>query len=77
MSDEDIQCQLPELTGRHICANCLTEIGREEYFANDFLCARCAETVERYPLATTPNAPEPVKDTPDDASSEAGSGSQR
>jgi hypothetical protein len=33
---------LPERTGYHHCTRCLADVDREEYFANDHQCARCA-----------------------------------
>ncbi len=77
MSHEDIQRQLPELTGRHKCINCLAEIGSEAYFENDFMCVACAEKAERYPLATTPHAPETDKEPAEEASPRTGTGAQR
>ena len=44
---------LKERTEKHRCIKCLTEIPRDEYLRNDFLCDKCAE-VEEYPLQSTP-----------------------
>jgi hypothetical protein len=77
VSDDEIQRQLAELTGRHKCIGCLAEVEREEYFANDFMCVPCAEKAEHYPLATTPSVPEPVKATAEEIPPQAGSEAQR
>jgi hypothetical protein len=56
--DEDPPRQLKEKTQKHYCVKCLAEIPAEEYFRNDFLCDRCAETQEEYPLQSTPSRDE-------------------
>ncbi len=53
MLDEPPPRELPERTGRHFCIRCLAEIPAEEFFRNDYLCDRCAESDE-YPLQSTP-----------------------
>ena len=45
--------QLKERTEKHRCIKCLTEIPKDEYLRNDFLCDKCAE-FEEYPLQSTP-----------------------
>lgn len=52
--DEPTPRGLPERTGRHVCTRCLAEVASEEYFANDHLCAKCAEDGD-YPLQSTPD----------------------
>ena len=42
MEDEETPRQL-ERTGKHYCVRCRAEVPSDEYFANDFLCNRCAE----------------------------------
>jgi hypothetical protein len=45
--------QLKERTEKHRCIKCLSEVPRDEYLRNDFLCDKCAE-VEEFPLKSTP-----------------------
>jgi len=45
--------QLKEQTEKHRCVKCLSEVSREVYLRNDFLCDKCAE-LEEYPLQSTP-----------------------
>jgi hypothetical protein len=47
--------QLKERTEKHRCIKCLSEVPRDEYLRNDFLCDKCAEE-ELYPLQSTPDA---------------------
>jgi len=35
--------QLKEKTEKHYCVKCLSEVPRDEYLENDFLCDECAE----------------------------------
>jgi hypothetical protein len=49
--------QLKERTEKHRCIKCLSEVPRDEYLRNDFLCDKCAE-VEEYPLQSTPGKDE-------------------
>jgi hypothetical protein len=44
---------LKERTEKPRCIKCLSEIPKDEYLRNDFLCDKCAE-VEEYPLQSTP-----------------------
>ena len=43
MHDEPLPRKLNERTGKHICIICLAETPAEEWFANDHICAKCAE----------------------------------
>jgi uncharacterized protein CbrC (UPF0167 family) len=54
MNEEDPPRQLSERTGRHLCILCLADISAQEYFEGDFVCRKCAEKMETYPLASTP-----------------------
>lgn len=47
---------LPERTGKHLCVQCLSPVGAEEYLRNDHICDACAAKDE-YPLASTPDEP--------------------
>ena len=60
MHDEPVPRELPERTGRHYCIRCMAFVSAEEYQRNDHICDACAADDE-YPLASTPNAPEPKK----------------
>lgn len=60
MHDEPPPRRLNERTGIHHCINCLAETPDEEYFANDHICAKCAEkestareTTSESPSSTT------------------------
>jgi len=54
MHDEPPPRDLKERTGKHVCVRCLAQIPAEEYFRNDHICDRCAQSDE-YPLASTPD----------------------
>ena len=41
--DDPTPRHLKERTEKHRCIKCLTEIPRDEYLRNDFLCDKCAE----------------------------------
>lgn len=60
MHDDPPPRELSERTGKHYCVKCLAQVPAEEYLRNDHICDRCA-AVDEYPLASTPNAPEPKK----------------
>ena len=45
--------QLKERTEKHRCIQCLSEVTRDEYLRNDFVCDNCANR-EEYPLQSTP-----------------------
>jgi hypothetical protein len=45
--------KLNERTQKHKCIKCLAEVPAEEYFANDYLCNKCAEREEDFPLQST------------------------
>lgn len=60
MNDDPPPRALPERTGKHLCVKCRAAIPAEEYFRNDHICDRCAAQDE-YPLASTPEAREPMK----------------
>ena len=53
--DDALPRQLKERTEKHRCIKCLSEVPRDEYLRNDFLCDKCAEE-ELYPLQSTPDA---------------------
>ncbi len=49
---------LKERTEKHYCIKCLRQTPAEEYLRNDFLCEKCAEVAEEYPLRSTPDKDE-------------------
>jgi len=60
MHDEPPPRKLNERTGKHCCIICLAETPADEYFANDHICAACAEkesdargTTNESPSSTT------------------------
>ncbi|HYS56234.1 MAG TPA: hypothetical protein VER58_20945 [Thermoanaerobaculia bacterium] len=50
--------QLKERTEKHRCIKCLSEVPREEYLRNDFLCDNCAQAEDDFPLQSTPKRDE-------------------
>ncbi|HEX8410733.1 MAG TPA: hypothetical protein VF883_17855 [Thermoanaerobaculia bacterium] len=60
MHDDPPPRELSERTGKHYCVKCLAQVPAAEYLRNDHICDQCA-AVDEYPLASTPNAPEPKK----------------
>jgi hypothetical protein len=53
MEPEALPRQLKEKSEKHYCVKCLSIIPADEYFANDFICDKCAEA-DGYPLQSTP-----------------------
>jgi hypothetical protein len=51
--DDQTPRHLKERTEKHCCVKCLSEVSRDEYLQNDFLCDKCA-AAEEYPLKSTP-----------------------
>jgi len=44
--DDQTPRLLKERTEKHYCVRCLSEVERDAYFQNDFLCEKCAAAEE-------------------------------
>jgi hypothetical protein len=59
MIEDRIPRNLPERSGVHICIRCLREVRPDEYDRLDHVCAGCAEEIDHFPLASTPESRDP------------------